>query len=110
MGLNQFLKNGFAASLDVFDPEEVRIGNAPVFLATADETTSSNALGVGAMKGERNLRIQFPTDFYRGELKSGMSVSARGQDWQISADDDSISRGAVATTIQLVEPERREEF
>lgn len=110
MGLQQFLKTAFAASLGTFDAEEVRIGTEPPFMATADERRSNDPLGVGATKGERNLTIQFPSSSFPGKLKSGMKVRARGEDWQISAEPDAIRKGFAATTLELVEPERRREF
>lgn len=77
--------------------------------AIEDETSSSNALGKAATNNERMLVVKFPAAAFAGALKSGMVVTARGQNWQISSDSDSIRKGQIATTLVLVEPEKRKE-
>ena len=74
-----------------------------------DQTESSNALGLAANNNERTLVVSFPADAFTGTLKSGTAVTARGQSWQISSESGSIRKGQIATTITLVEPERRDE-
>ncbi len=88
--------------------EEITIG-ATSIQAVEDETTSSNALAIAALNNERTLIVKFPSSAYTGALKSGMTVLARSQTWQISCDPDSIRKGQVATTLVLIEPERRDE-
>lgn len=88
--------------------EEITIGSTKI-QAIEDETASSNALAIAATNNERTLVVKFPADAYSGALKSGMTVNARGEDWQISSDPDSVRKGQVAITIVLVEPERRNE-
>ena len=87
--------------------EEITIG-ATVIHAIEDETSSSNALARAATNNERTLVVKFPSDAFAGALKSGMTVTARDQAWQISGDQDSVKRGKVAITLTLVEPERRD--
>ena len=77
--------------------------------AIEDETGSSNELGRGANKDERTLVVKFAADAYTGTMKSGTPVTARGLSWQISAEPESIRKGQIATTLVLVEPERRQE-
>ncbi len=72
-----------------------------------DETTSSNPLEIAATNDERTLIVKFPADAFTGSLVSGMAVEARGLQWQIDAGLDSIRKGQIATTLTLVEPERR---
>lgn len=92
----------------VLGAENVTIGGV-TFKAICNETTSSNELGRGANKDERNLSAQFSADSYQGSLKSGTAVTARGHQWQISAEPDSIRKNQSTTIIVLVEPERRAE-
>jgi len=88
--------------------EEITIGSTKI-QAIKDETASSNALGKAATNNERMLIVKFPADAFTGTLKSGMMVTARSQIWQISSEPDSIRKGQVATTLVLIEPERRNE-
>jgi hypothetical protein len=106
MSVQSFLLAAFKKSLVMMGAEEITIGSTKI-QAVEDETASSNALATAATNNERNLIVKFPADAYAGTLKSGMTVLARSQTWQISSDPDSIRKGKVAITIVLVEPERR---
>jgi len=108
MNVQTFLKSAFKNSLSTLGAETIVIGGQSIS-AVEDETTSSNALGTGAANNERNLVVKFPADAYTGTLKSGTAVTARGQTWQISSEPDAIRKGQIATTLILVEPERRDE-
>lgn len=108
MSVQRFLKSAFTKSLGIMGSEEITIGST-IIQAIEDETGSSNALGKSATNSERTLIVKFVTGAYTGVLKSGTKVQARDQNWQISADPDSIRKGQIATTIVLVEPERRAE-
>jgi hypothetical protein len=88
--------------------EQITIGSTKIW-AIIDETSSSNALGIGAKNNERNIVVKFAADAYTGTIKSGTTVTARSQQWQVSAEPDSIRKGPVAITLSLVEPERRSE-
>lgn len=94
--------------MGVFDPEEIIIGGVKV-MAILDETRSDNQLGTAAMNNRRTLVVQFQTADYSAKIKSGAVVTARAQKWQVSSDPDSIKKGQVATTLTLIEPERRDE-
>lgn len=109
MGVQDFLKSALAASLDTFDAETVTIGGTDIS-AIIDEKQHANPLGAGAKKAERTLTVQFAASAYTDPLTSGQSVDARGETWQISAEDGAIRKGQIATTLILVEPERRREF
>lgn len=87
--------------------EEITIAGVKI-QAVIDETTSSNALGIGATNNERTMVVKFPPASYTGTLKSGKAVIARGQTWQIAGDPDSIRKGQAAITLTLIEPERRD--
>lgn len=103
------LLSQFKKSLSIMGSEEITIG-ATKIQAIEDETESSNALAIAATDNERTLVVKFPADAYTGALKSGMTVLARDQTWQISADQgSSIRKGQIAITLVLVEPERRNE-
>lgn len=108
MSVQSFLLAAFKKSLPTMGAEEITIGSTKI-QAVEDETASSNALGIGATNNERMLVVKFPADSYVGYLKSGMTVLAREQTWQISSDPDSIRKGRVAITLVLIEPERRNE-
>lgn len=108
MGVQQFLKSAFKSSMNIMDAEEILIAGTKV-MAVIDETRSSNALGTGAKNNERELIAKFPADGYSGPLRSGMRVEARGEKWRIAADAGAVTRGLVATSILLHEPERRDE-
>lgn len=109
MGVQDFLKSAMASSLDTFDAETITIGSTDIS-AIIDETTHANPLGVGTKNKERTLTVQFLASAYTDPLTSGQSVTARGETWQISAEDGAISEGQIAITLVLVEPERRREF
>lgn len=108
MSVQSFLLTAFKKSLSTLGAEEIMIGSTRI-QAIADETASSNALAMAATNNERTLTVKFAADAYTAALKSGMVVSARGENWQISSDPDSIRKGQAAITIVLVEPERRSE-
>ena len=108
MNVQSFLKSALKSSLPTLGAETITIGGTSIS-AIINETESSNELGRGANKDERTLVVQFAADAYTGSTKSGVTVTARGQTWQISADSPSIRKGQVATTLTLVEPERRAE-
>jgi len=108
MSVQSFLKSALKASLSIMGSETIVIGSTSI-QAIEDETGSSNALGTAANNNERTLVVKFAADAYTGALKSGMTVTARGQSWQISSEPDSIRKGQIATTLVLVEPERRNE-
>jgi hypothetical protein len=106
MSAQTLLLSQFKKSLASLGSEEITIG-ATAIQAIEDETASSNALATAATNNERTLVVKFPADAYTAVLKSGMTVLARSQTWQISSDPDSVRKGQVAITIVLVEPERR---
>lgn len=108
MSAISLLKSVAPKLFSILGTEEIFIGSTKVN-AVIDETTSSNALGIGATNNERTMVAKFPSGSFTGTLKSGMTVTARGQSWQISAEMDSIHNGYAAKTITLVEPERRSE-
>ena len=108
MSVQSFLKSALKSSLTTLGAETITIGGTSIS-AVIDETGSSNELGRGANKDERTLIVKFATDAYTGTMKSGTAVTARSQAWQISAEPESIRKGQVATTLTLVEPERRAE-
>jgi hypothetical protein len=108
MSVQTFLLTAFKKSLATMGSEEITIGSTKI-QAIEDETASSNALAIAATDNERTLVVKFPADAYTGALKSGMTVLARSETWQISSDPDSIRKGKIAITIVLVEPERRNE-
>lgn len=108
MSVQTFLLTAFKKSLATMGSEEITIGSTKI-QAIEDETESSNALGIAATDNERTLVVKFPADAYTGELKSGMTVLARSESWQISSEPNSIRKGRIAITIVLVEPERRNE-
>ena len=108
MSVQSFLKSALKASLTILGSETITIGGTAIS-AVIDETASSNALGTAATNNERTLVVKFAADAYSGTLKSGTSVTARAQSWQISGEMDSIRKGQIATTLVLVEPERRNE-
>lgn len=108
MSVQSFLKSALKSSLTTLGAETITIGGV-TFSAVIDETASSNELGRGANKDERTLIVKFAADAYSGTMKSGTAVTARSQSWQISAEPDAIRKGQVATTLTLVEPERRSE-
>jgi hypothetical protein len=108
MSVQRFLLAAFKRSLATMGAEEITIGNMKI-LAIQDETASSNSLGTGAKNNERNLTVKFAADAYTLPIKSGQRVTARGQQWQVSAEPESIRKGPVAITLELVEPERRSE-
>lgn len=92
-----------------FDGETITIAGTDV-LAVISETESSKELGQGPKKEERSLTAQFSLADYSTAIKSGQTVTARGQTWQVSSEPGSVRRGAAAVTIVLVEPERRQDF
>jgi len=108
MSVQSFLKSAFKGSLSIMGSETILIGATEV-QAIEDEIASSNALGMAATNNERTLVVKFPASAYTGALKSGMIVTAREQTWQISGEMDSIRKGQIATTLVLIEPERRNE-
>lgn len=108
MNVQSFLKSAFKGSLAIMGSEEIVISGVKI-QAIEDEVASSNPLGIAATNNERTLVVKFPADAYTGALKSGMTVTARSQSWQISSEPDSIRKGQIATTITLIEPERRNE-
>lgn len=108
MSVQRFLLAAFKKSLPTMGAEEITIGSTKI-QAVEDETASSNALAIAATDNERTLVVKFPADAYNGALKSGMTVLAREETWQISSEPDSIRKGKVAITLVLVEPERRNE-
>lgn len=108
MGVQKFLKSALKSSMATFDAEEIGIGDT-LLHAIIDESRMGSELGIGANKNERTLIVQFPYSSYMGKLKSGMMVYARGQKWQIHVEGESIKIGPIATTLTLVEPERRAE-
>jgi 5-keto 4-deoxyuronate isomerase len=108
MSVQTFLLASFKKSLSIMGSEEITIGSTKI-QAIEDETASSNPLGIAATDNRRTLVVKFPADAYSAaSLKSGMTVLARGESWQIASDDDSIRTGQIATTITLIEPERRD--
>lgn len=108
MNIAKFLSSCLKSTLPVFGNEEITIGTTKIN-AIINEGESSNALGIAATNNERSLSVQFPIDSYSGALKSGMTVSARGESWQISGDPGSVSKDMATVLIRLVEPERRNE-
>jgi hypothetical protein len=108
MSVQSFLLTAFKKSLATMGSEEIIIGSTKI-QAVEDETGLSNALAIAATDNERTLVVKFPADAYTGALKSGTTVLARSESWQISSDPDSIKKGRIAITLVLVEPERRKE-
>lgn len=106
MNVQSFLKSAFKGSLSMLGSETITIAGRSI-QAIEDETQSSNSLGIAASDNERMLVVKFAADAYPGAIKSGMAVQARGQSWQVSSDPDAIRRGQIATTLTLIEPERR---
>lgn len=96
------------STLPTFGNEEITIGSTKI-KAILNEAESSNALGIAATNNERSLSAQFPVSAYPGALKSGMTVSARGETWQISSDPGSVRKDLATVLIRLIEPERRNE-
>ena len=109
MSVQDFLKTSMASSMPTFGSETVTIGSESV-QAIIDETERSNPLTAGAKSEERTLVIQFPSSSYARQIRSGDRVHARGKDWKVSPEDGSVRKGQIATTLTLVEPERRREF
>lgn len=93
--------------MPTFDPEDIIISGS-TFPAILNETSMGSELGTGAMNTERTLTAQFPSSSFLAKLKSGMTVHARGEKWQISSDGGAIQKDRASTIIVLVEPERRE--
>lgn len=109
MGVQSFVKTAFASCLSTFDAESITVSGVAVS-AVIDETASSNALGAGAKKGERGITVQFPSGTLTTTPKSGDTCVARGETWQVSADEGAVRIGQIATTLELVEPGRRRDI
>lgn len=108
MNVQALLLSQFKKSLPSLGAEEIIIGSSRI-MAIIDETQSSNALARAATNNERSVTAKFAADAATPPLKSGVRVTARAQEWQISADSGAIKKGRVSITIDLVEPERRDE-
>ena len=106
MNVQSFLKSALKVSLPMLGAETIIIAGKSI-QAVEDETHHSNSLGIAAVDSERMLVVKFPADAFRGAITSGMAVTARGQSWQVSSDPDAIRKGQIATTLILIEPERR---
>ena len=98
-----------SSSMSSFSSETISIGGESV-PAVIDVLDLGVALGVGAKTEERSLRVVFSPEDYDEVIRSGETVTARGESWQVGSDPGSIQRGQAAITILLVEPERRSQF
>lgn len=107
MNVQNFIKTAFKSSLSTFGAETITIAGQDV-QAIIDETISSNAAGRGTKDNRRALVVKIPGGLVSGKVRSGDAVKARGEDWHVGADEDSIRHGQAALTITLVEPGRRE--
>lgn len=103
------LKSMLSGAMSQFDSETIVIAGTNV-PAVINETDLSNSLGAGAKKTERTLVAVFSLADYDASIRSGQSITARGQTWQVATEPGSIRRGQVAVTLVLVEPERRNDF
>lgn len=109
MGIQDRVKGFLSSAIDQFDGEPIVIGGETI-KAVIDTLDLGIALGVGAKIEERSLRVQFSTADYNATIRSGDTITARGETWQVSSDPTAILRGQAAITLMLVEPERRNEF
>ena len=109
MGIQQQVKAFLSSAMSQFDGETIVIGGDNV-TAVISENEIAGALDAGAKKVERTLTVQFAADAYTDTIKSGESITARGETWKVSSEPGSIRRGAAAVTLTLVEPERRRAF
>lgn len=107
MGIYRSLISGLRQAANALSGEEITI-QGKIIPAIIDEERTSNALGLGTKENNRTITVQFRSDLIGERPKSGDLVQARGQRWQISTDPDAIRIGAAATTLILVEPQRRE--
>ena len=107
MGAQRFLKAAMSPLMRILDAEEITV-DGKALKAVIDETGAANTLGTGAMDNQRTLVVQFPANAITFKPKSGQRVVARGEKWQISSEEGAIKTGQVATTLILVEPQRRE--
>lgn len=107
MGIHRLLISGLKAATNALAGEEIEI-QGKIIPAIIDEEQTSNVIGLGTKENDRTLVVKFRADLITNKPKSGDPVKARDQRWQISSDPDAIRIGKAATTIILVDPNRRE--
>lgn len=106
MGIQDTVKAMLSRAMDQFDGETIVIGGTSV-AAVIDMKEAGEMLSTGAKAAERTLVVVYSVADYSGAVRSGTSVTARGETWQVSPEPGSIRRGQAAVTLTLVEPERR---
>jgi hypothetical protein len=106
MGIQQRVKSFLSSAMDQLDGETITIGGTDVS-AVIDATEVGDMLGSGAKATQRTLVVQYSIADYSAAVRSGESVTARGETWQVAAEDGGVRRGQAAVTLTLVEPERR---
>lgn len=106
MGIQDTIKALLSSEMDKFDGETIVIDGTNV-TAVIDVTEAGDMLSTGAKATERTLVVQYSLADYSSAVRSGTSVTARGETWQVAPEPGSVRRGQAAVTLTLVEPERR---
>lgn len=106
MGIQDTVKTMLSREMEKFDGETIVIDGNSVS-AVIDMKEVGDLLSTGAKATERTLVVVYSVADYSGAVRSGTSVTARGETWQVAPEPGSIRRGQAAVTLTLVEPERR---
>lgn len=96
----------FRRSLPTMDAEEVVFAAGPV-QAVIDEVEAGRVLGRGADGIPRAIVVKFPAGVLSKLPKAGERFTARGQQWQIPAENDAVKSGQIAVEVRGEEPEKR---
>jgi hypothetical protein len=106
MGIQNRVKSMLSSMMDQLDGETITIDGTD-FTAVIDQVEVGDMLSTGAKATQRTLIAQYSRADYDPVVRSGTTVTARGESWQVSAEDGGVKRGIAAVTLTLVEPERR---
>ena len=109
MNLYGQIIGGVRSAVKALAGEKVKINGTEID-AIVNEEDSAISLGIGAMNTERALVIQFESGLVTIDPKGRNMIEARGKKWQISSDEGAVKIGGGATTLTLIEPERRNEL